>query len=148
VQRVQKESRHGESDRQVFVLDVGGEGRNTAAWNLNPSRVRAFGPQRGELIPRLIQGRGESIPLADGTVDVLIVERTPLRPATLAEIARVARSTATIVLRHAVTPGGDPHRLALEFLQGEVTRGWFEVGSHRLRETKIRLAEVATGERP
>ena len=128
-----------ETCRQRFVLDVGGEGRNTAAWNLNPSRVRTFGPQRGQPIPRLIQGRGEAIPLADGSVDLLIVERTPLRPATLAEILRVSRSTATIVLRHVVTPGGDPHRLALEYLQGEVTRDWFKIGSHAVRETTIRL---------
>jgi hypothetical protein len=125
---------------------VGGEGRNVAAWNLNPSRFRTFGPQRGEPIPRLILGRGEAIPLADGSVDVVIVERTPLRPVTLGEILRVCRPTATIVLRHVVTPGGDPHRVALDLLLGDVTRGWIKIGSHTLRETVIRRREVSCGE--
>ena len=57
-----------------MILDIGGEGRHPEAWNLNPRSRKTVGKQRGELIPLLIQGRGESIPLADRTVDVLIVE--------------------------------------------------------------------------
>ena len=141
------EEQTSESDPDFFVLDVGGEGRTAGAWNLNPSPFRTFGPQRGAPIPRLIVGRGEAIPLADATVDLLIVERTPLRPATLRELLRVARPTGTIVLRHVETPGGDPHRVALAFLPGEVTRGRTQIGSHSVRETTIRLAAPRANQR-
>src|SRR5690349_19991661 len=130
-----------EFSRQRFIRDVGGEGRNADAWHLNPSRFRTFRPQRGVPITRLIHGRGVARPLADRSVDVLIVERTPLRLPTLREILRVARPTATVVLRHVVTLGGDPHRIALGMLRGNIKRRWLTIGSHTLRETTIRLAE-------
>ena len=120
-----------------LVLDVGGEGRYAEAWNLNPSRVRTFGPRRGEPIARLIHARGDAIPLADGSVDVVIVERTPLLPATIRELLRVARPRARFVLRHVETPGGDPHRLVLSLINGKAQRGWTTIGSHRVRETTI-----------
>lgn len=123
---------------EKIILDVGGEGRHAAAWNLNPSRLRTFGPMRGTTIPRLIRGRSEAIPLATGSVDFLIVERTPLRAATIREILRVAAPGGTIVLRHVVGPGGDPHRFLLAQVSGEVQRGWSMLGSHRVRETTIR----------
>lgn len=120
-----------------FVLDIGGEGRNAHAWNLNPRSLRTFGPQRGQLIPRLILARGEAIPLTDGCVDVLIVERTPLRLATLQEMIRVAKPSAQAILRHVVTPAGDPHRIALQALPGKVTRRFTTIGIHRVQETMI-----------
>ncbi len=136
------------TSRQVFVLDVGGEGRHAEAWNLNPSRKRTFGVHRGEPIPRLIQGRGEAIPLADRSVDVLLVERTPLRPATLREILRVAKPSARLVLRHVVGPFGDPHRLVLQMLTGEAQRNWATIGRHRVRETRIRRDAFRGNYRP
>lgn len=103
-----------------MILDIGGEGCHPDAWNLNPRSRKTVGKQRGELIPLLIQGRGESIPLYDRTVDVLIVERMPLRLATLTEILQVARPSAMIVLRHAIAHQLDPHRLAVQVLRGTV----------------------------
>jgi hypothetical protein len=127
------------------VLDIGGEGRHADAWNLNPRRYKTFGPQRGELIPRWIEGRGERIPLPDGSVEVLIVERTPLVPATLAEIARVASARARIILRHVPVHHLDPHRLALQVLKGTIKRGTITIGSHTLQETVICRAEAPGG---
>ena len=124
------------------VLDIGGEGRHPEAWNLNPRRHKTFGPQRGELIPRWIEGRGERIPLPDATVNVVIVERTPLVPATLAEIARVASPTARIILRHVVVHHLDPHRLAVQVLRGTIERGTARIGSHTLQETVICRAAI------
>lgn len=120
-----------------FVLDIGGEGRHADAWNLNPRTRRTTRGVAGQPIPRLIVGRGESIPLADHSVDVLIVERTPLRPATLAEMLRVAKPSATAILRHAITPAGDPHRVALEVFQGTVRRRMTVIGRQQLAETIV-----------
>jgi hypothetical protein len=125
----------------AFVLDIGGEGRHPAAWNLNPRASKTFGPEAGQPIPRLIRGRGDAIPLADSSVDLLIVERTPLRAATLREMLRVARPGALCVLRHVVTPAGDPHRLALRLLPGTSERRATRIGSHAARETVIRFEE-------
>jgi hypothetical protein len=123
-----------------FVLDIGGEGRYLQAWNLNRSRVKTFGCERGQPIPRLIQARGDGIPLPSDSVDLVIVERTPLRLAALAEIARVARQSATIVLRHAIPPGLDPHRLALQVLGGDVQRRMTSIGTIAVQETVVRLS--------
>ena len=127
-----------------FILDIGGEGRSSDAWNLNPRRTKTFGRDRGQLIPRLIVGRGDRIPLFDASVDLAIVERMPLRVGTVCEIARVAKPTAIIVLRHALPPtGNDPHRAALEGLAGSVERRMAKIGSHSVLETVIRLAHKA-----
>jgi hypothetical protein len=124
---------------RLIVLDIGGEGRHPEAWNLNPRIRKTVGRQRGELIPLLIQGRGESIPLPDGIVDVLIVERTPLRVATLTEMLRVARPTAKIVLRHANAHRRDPHHLAVRVLKGIVQQRPAMIGQQAVQETVIRL---------
>lgn len=126
-----------------LVLDVGGEGRHPQAWNLNPRRRKTIGPDRGQPIPRLIIGRGDAIPLADASVDVLIAERVPLRPATLAEMLRVAKSSATIILRHAQVPNHDPHRLAIKMLIGSVRRSTTKIGRQNVQETVIVLAPRA-----
>jgi hypothetical protein len=130
-------------DESLFVLDIGGEGRHAGAWNLNPRTHRTVGSQRGQPIPRLIRARSEAIPLAAQSVDVVIVERTPLWPATLAEILRVARPSATIVLRHARAHGHDPHRVALQHLRGAVEQRTAFIGRQDVQETVIRLSESA-----
>jgi hypothetical protein len=120
-----------------FVLDIGGEGRYLEAWNLNPRTQRTVGERRGLSIPRLIVGRGESIPLADRSVDLLVVERTPLARATLLEMLRVAKPSATVILRHAVGPLGDPHRVALEVLPAPVRRRVITIGRQTVCETIV-----------
>ena len=125
---------------RLFVLDIGGEGRHPKAWNLNRSRVKTFGCERGQPIPRLIQARGDGIPLPSDSVDQVIVERTPLRPAALAEITRVARQSATIILRHAISHGLDPHRLALQVLGGDAQRRMTSIGAIAVQETVVRLS--------
>jgi hypothetical protein len=126
------------------ILDIGGEGRHPEAWNLNPRSRKTLGQQRGELIPRLIQGRGEGIPLPDRTVDVLIVERTPLRLATLSEMLRVARPSARIILRHANAHRRDPHHFAIQMLKGAVEQRMAMIGRQAVQETVIRLSKLTT----
>jgi hypothetical protein len=126
-----------------IILDIGGEGRHPDAWNLNPRSRKTLGQQRGELIPRLINGRGDCIPLPDRTVDVLIVERTPLRLPTLSEMLRVARPSATIILRHAIAHQRDPHRHAVRVLRGAVEQRAAMIGCQRVQETVIRLASAS-----
>lgn len=123
-----------------MVLDIGGEGRHPAAWNLNPSHLRTCGPLRGQPIPRLLLARAEAIPLPDRSVSKVIVERTPLLHAALVEVLRIARADATIVLRHAMPFGWDPHRLAKEVLGGVAQQRQYLAGSLTCQETIIRLA--------
>ena len=128
----------------AFQLDIGGEGRNETAWNLNPSAVRTIGPNRGKLIPRRIAGRAEAIPLPDHSVDRIMVERTPLRKASLYQIARVIAPQGTIVLRHAKPPNRDPHLLARAILPGRITQRRFRIGSQDLQETCFQLNVVSS----
>jgi hypothetical protein len=124
---------------EMLVLDIGGEGRHPEAWNLNLHATRTCGPDRGSPIPRLIQARGELIPLVDGCVDVLIAERTPLRRATLAEMLRIAQPHAIIILRHICPHRLDPHRFAVGVFPGTVTQRKLPLGDRVLQETLIRL---------
>ena len=116
-------------------LDIGGEGRNERAWNLNPSPCRTVGPNRGRPIPRRIPGRAEAIPLPDHSVDLVIVERTPLRKAALYEIARVIARSGSIILRHSIPPNFDPHALAKAILPGRVSEKRIRRGNLTLLET-------------
>ncbi len=104
--------------RTRFTLDIGGEGRHRGAWNLNPRARKTIGPERGESIPRLIRGRADALPLADGSVDRIIMERAPLTILALREMARVISPGGAIILRHAVPPGFDPHGTAKRILPG------------------------------
>lgn len=99
-----------------LILDIGGEGRYPGVWNLNPRPYRTCGRLRGQPIPNWLPGRAECIPLPSASVRAIIVERTPLRLAALCEIRRVAAPGSRVLLRHALRPGGDPHRLAREIL--------------------------------
>ena len=119
----------------VFVLDVGGEGRYAEAWNLNPSAVKTFGPDRGPPIPRLIVGRAERIPLPDNSVNLIISERTPLRREAFSEINRVISTEGRVILRHALPPGFDPHREAYGLLSGQMRRRTIVTPGNRLQET-------------
>lgn len=133
---MQTDPRH---EMERLALDIGGDGRHKRAWNLNPRMHKSLGADRDTLIPRLIRGRGECVPLPDGSVDVVIVERTPLRVETLHEIRRIAKPGSTIVLRHAPLPWFDPHRLAIRLLPGKLMRSMIRVGQQTLRQTVIRI---------
>lgn len=125
-----------------LVLDVGGEGRHLQAWNLNPSRWRTFGAERGQPIPRLIQARADAIPLANATVDLVLAERTPLRRAALQELLRITKPTGQIILRHVVTPAGDPHRFAIEVLGRVAGRRTLRLGAHEVQESTFRPGQT------
>ncbi|MEM9656858.1 MAG: hypothetical protein AAF961_00720, partial [Planctomycetota bacterium] len=122
-----------------FVLDIGGEGRHEEAWNLNPRALRTIGPRRGEPIARRIAGRAGAIPLADESVDRIVMERTPLTRAALVEMARVAKAQGTITLRHATSPSFDPHRLARQILPGWKSERSVQIGRQVLQETCFQL---------
>jgi hypothetical protein len=137
------ESEPAFTSKAPIILDIGGEGRHPEAWNLNPRTRKTVGPHRGEPIPRLIQGRGEFIPLSDRMVDVLIVERTPLRLATLSEVLRVASLSAQIILRHANAHLRDPHHLAVRILGGTVEQRMAMIGMQPVQETVVRLSQLS-----
>ncbi len=118
-----------------FTVDIGGEGRHQLAWNLNPSLVKTKGSERGRMIPRLIRGRAEAIPLLDQSVDCLIVERTPLRRRALEEIRRVITPTGLVILRHAVPGGIDPHRWAVRVLAGRTRQRSVHIDGQCVQET-------------
>ena len=126
----------------TFTLDIGGEGRHERAWNLNPSPVKTLNPNRGERITRRIPVRAEAIPLPDHSVDNTIVERSPLRKASLYEMARVIHRNGTIVLRHAKPSNHDPHRLARAILSGRVTQRHFRIGGQVVQETCFQLGKA------
>ncbi len=123
-----------------MVLDIGGEGRYRGVWNLNPRRYRTCGRHRGQPIPNWLPGRAERIPLPSGCVHAIIVERTPLQPAALWEIRRVAGPGTRVLLRHALRPGADPHRLANEILGPPLHVTWRSVAGLVIQQSVFRLA--------
>lgn len=76
-------------------IDVGGEGRNPGATNVNPSEVTTTTGSPGRPIPNRVAGTGENLPFPDRSVDIYSLENAPIRPGTISEIARV------------IKPGGD-----------------------------------------
>lgn len=125
-------------NERKLVLDIGGEGRYSYAMNLNPSSAKTFGSDRGAPIPRLIHGRADAIPLPDQCVDVIVVERTPLRADSLHEIRRVIRPEGMIILRHTVPPISDPHRIACQLLAGCVSQRKYRRSGRWMQETIFR----------
>lgn len=121
-------------------IDIGGEGRHAAAVNVNTRCCKTLGPEKGEPIPRLLCARADALPLASGSVAQIIVERTPLSPAALAEIARVIAPGGTIVLRHVPLPHGDRHARAREHLGGNAVTGTLRLAGQWVQETRIRMA--------
>ncbi|WP_145081850.1 hypothetical protein [Aureliella helgolandensis] len=79
------------------MLDIGGEGRYENAWNLNPRSLKTIGTEKGLAISRHILGRGECIPLPDGCVQQIMMERAPLRRAAVFEMVRVIVPAGTII---------------------------------------------------
>lgn len=126
--------------QRPLILDVGGEGRYSEAWNVNPSAVKTLGRDQGQPIPRRIAGRAEAIPLPDKSADIIIVERSPLRVAALHEIARVITTDGVIILRHACLPNHDPHSFAKRILPGTATSRIWCLGERVLQETEFHLS--------
>lgn len=124
---------------QQLVIDIGGEGRHAVAWNINPSTVKTFGPEKGRPIPRLIPGRSDAIPLPDKSAAVIIVERTPISLCALDEIRRIARDSAVVILRHFRAFGRDPHYHVKDRLSGPVSQRTLVVGNMILQETVIEV---------
>ena len=125
--------------RLVRRLDIGGEGRNAAAWNLNPRRTKTLGPDAGQPIPNLIVGRADAIPLEDASVELILVERTPLNSQALKEIVRVARPAARVILRHARPPWSDPHEYAIRHWGPPVQQKLIRWADQDLQETEFVL---------
>lgn len=128
---------------RTLTLDIGGEGRYRHAWNLNPSRVKTLGQHKGKPIPRLILGRAQKIPLPNGCVDHVIVERGPVCKAAVLEIARVISPSGTVILRHAKPPKVDPHAVAKVVLPGYVTQRQIKINGRCLLETRFELAATS-----
>jgi len=122
----------------LSLLDVGGEGKHPAAWNLNISEFKTLGPDRGQLIPKWIAGNCNKIPLPDCSVRHLIMERVPLLKMAVVEIQRVIMPAGTIELRHAFYSGSHPHQLIRSLVDGEFTVGHVTIGGLRYEETIIR----------
>jgi len=129
-----------------LTIDIGGEGRHSGAVNVNPSRVRTLGPHRGLPIPRLIQARADCLPLATGSVDRILVERTPLSSHALREIARVISPGGTIVLRHVPCPDFDRHAAARRMLPGTVRTRRSRVGGQTACESVFTVAIATQGD--
>jgi hypothetical protein len=122
-----------------LLLDIGGEGRYAKAWNLNPSRVKTLGPEKGAPIERHIVARAEAIPLPNRSVRWILVERTPLREAALQEIARVIMPGGAIVLRHVAAPHLDRHRTAKAILPGRVMERTVQLRGQTVQETRFHV---------
>lgn len=126
----------------VHQLDIGGEGRHAEAWNLNPRATNTLGPDAGQPIPKRIAGRAEAIPLPDASVAQVIVERTPLRDKSLAEIARVTIPGACVVLRHARPPWSDPHKQVAQFWGPPTQQRLRRLAGQIVQESKFILHQV------
>jgi len=123
-----------------LMLDLGGEGRYPAAWNVNISLVKTAGPGRGEPIPRLIVARHDRLPFATGSVGIIFMERTPLTHAALREIARVIAPGGLVLLRHSALPHKDPHAHVGRFFKGRISRTLQGSGSRMFHRTRIVVA--------
>ena len=127
-----------QASRRPLAIDIGGEGRYACVWNVNPSRTRTLGPRAGQIIPRLIVARADALPLRDASVDVAVVERTPLRRQALIELRRVVVPRGWIILRHVPLPNRDRHALALQLIAGRHRQRPFRLDGMLVQETIIR----------
>ena len=118
-------------------MDIGGEGRYSDAWNLNPRATRTLGVDSGLPIPNLIKGSAEAIPLPDSSVELILVERTPLREQSFLEIARIAAPTARVILRHARPPWSDPHQRAARYLGPPIQQRRTRIGAQEVQESEF-----------
>lgn len=125
----------------MFTLDIGGEGRHPEAWNLNISRLQTLGPEKGLPIRRWIFGRSTCLPFADGTVDRIIMEKTPLTRVAIGEMVRVLKPGGEIVLRHFHGGGEHPHGWARKMIRGQVSIGRARLRNQWVEETVIRSVE-------
>ncbi|QVL30338.1 methyltransferase domain-containing protein [Telmatocola sphagniphila] len=76
---------------KIVKIDIGGEGRNPGAINVNPSETTTTTGGWGRPIPNRVPGKGEKLPFADQSVDVIFLENAPIRPGTISEIQRVLK---------------------------------------------------------
>lgn len=127
-----------------ITIDIGGEGRHPGAINLNRSRYKTLGSERGEPIPRLIVAHAEALPLAAQSVNCVYVERTPLSRAALAEISRVMAPGGEVILTHVPLPDEDRHRLARKLLPGIVRQRRTQIGGQCVQETRIQFPAADT----
>ena len=101
-------------NNKTLHIDIGGEGRYPDAINVNPgmfgNKPVTSGPQpggagaAGRPIPNLVQAPGERLPFGNQSVDVVTLQHSPIRPATVIEIARVIRPGGDIRLVGPNTP--------------------------------------------
>lgn len=126
------------STQVIPLLDIGGEGRYATALNLNPSAEKTLGRERGQPIPNRLDGRAEDIPLPDNSVQMVVVERTPMRDAALDEIVRVVVDGGTIVFRHVVINGINLHRRIRERIEGVIDTEDIELDGQQIQQLVIR----------
>lgn len=129
------------STRTISLLDIGGEGRYATALNLNPRAEKTLGPEKGQPIPNWLNGRAEHIPLPDNSVQTVVVERTPLRDKALDEITRVVADGGTMVFRHVVTDGINPHQRIRERIEGIAHTEDIELDGMQVQQLVIRRSE-------
>lgn len=96
------------SKSKPIIIDIGGEGNNFDAININPQRYTSNSDNMGP-IPLWVKGIGESIPVRDKEVDQLILENTPLNDNIIDEIIRVIKKDGTIRLVHPIEYAIDTH---------------------------------------
>lgn len=125
------------STRTISLLDIGGEGRYATALNLNPRAEKTLGPEKGQPIPNRLNGRAEDIPLPDNSVQTVVVERTPVRDEALDEITRVVADGGTMVFRHVVADGINPHQRIRERIEGIVEMEDIELDGQQVQQLVI-----------
>ncbi len=85
-------------------IDIGGEGKYSEAYNLNPTSKGTVPPWAGKDIPHHVCGVGENIPVPSASVDYITVESTPIGRDTVSEIARTIKRSGHVRLQHPDTP--------------------------------------------
>jgi SAM-dependent methyltransferase len=102
-------------------IDVGGEGRFSTAYNLNPRTTTTTTGIPGQPIPNLVLGVGERMPFPDHSANLITIENAPIRPRAASELARVIKPGGTILLWHP-TPYAQVTHSSVAFAAGGVWR--------------------------